>query len=93
MLAFSNFFYVIDDDEGYIDRNWKTVGNNNSLINSIITTYLISLGEFSISGFSRGVEQPIMWIFFVLASFVILIVFMNLLITIIANKYDEVMIT
>jgi hypothetical protein len=90
LAAFSNFFYDIDDNEGYIERYVKYDNNQNSFLNSFITTYLISIGEFSISGFSKGPEQPIMWLFFIFASFVVLIVFMNLLITIIAEKYIEV---
>jgi len=80
MFAFTNFFYVIDNKENYIERYWVSPEGENSVINSLITTYLISLGEFSFDGYGEGPDRGIVWIFFILATFVMLIVFMNLLI-------------
>jgi hypothetical protein len=51
MFAFTNFFYVIDDNEHIVERYWESSGGSNSIINSLITTYLIGLGEFSFDGF------------------------------------------
>ena len=64
MLAFSNFFYVIDDNNEYIDKyisydNEKHNTYMNSILtymNSILATYLISLGDFNYSGFANGKE-------------------------------------
>ena len=93
MFAFTNFFYVIDDRENIVERYWESSEGSNSVINSLLTTYLIGLGEFSFDGFEKQKEGPVrglVWIFFILATFVILIVFMNLLIQIIGNKLDEI---
>ena len=59
-------------------------------MDSILTVYLIALGDFSPAGFDKGDLSGLVWMFFLLASFVMLIVFMNLLITMIGNIYNEV---
>ena len=58
-------------------------------MDSLSTTYLLSLGQFSLGGFNAGPFSIIVWIFFVAATFLIITVMMNLLITIIGNKFDE----
>jgi len=93
MMAFSNFFYVIDYKENYIDRQWDSSEKDISLRDSLLSVIFISLGDFSPAGYysNHSVESAIVWFFFLLATFMMLIVFMNLLITIIGNKFDEVM--
>ena len=52
--------------------------------------YFISLGQFNIDSYRNGDNSGIIWIFFVLASFVIVVVFMNLLISIMGNTLGDV---
>lgn len=53
-------------------------------------TYFISLGEFNKTSYSLGANSHIIWVFFILASFIILVVFMNLLISIMGNTLGDV---
>ena len=53
--------------------------------------YMVSIGDYSTTEFGQGSEMYAVWIFFILASFIILIVFMNLLITVIGNKLNDVL--
>ena len=94
MFAFTNFFYVIDSHENLIERYWESSEGSNSILNSLLSTYLIGLGEFSFDGYEKATDGParaLCWLFFILATFVMLIVFMNLLIQIIGNKLDDIM--
>jgi len=52
--------------------------------------YFISLGNFNIGSYSNGDNSGIIWVFFVLASFIIVVVFMNLLISIMGNTLGDV---
>jgi hypothetical protein len=90
MLAFTNYFYVINSTDKYMERQWGDSDPNITFLDSLLTTYFIGLGDFSTGGFNNGNASPEVWFFFIFASFMMLIVFMNLLITIIGNKFDEV---
>ena len=50
MLAFANYFYVIDDVKGanYMDRTWDSSTTDVSFLDNLLEVYLISLGDFSV---------------------------------------------
>jgi len=52
--------------------------------------YFISIGNSNTDSYSQGENSGIIWTFFILASFIIVIVFMNLLISILSNTLDAV---
>ena len=52
--------------------------------------YLLALGEFSYGDFSKGHDVGVSWLFFILGTFLMLIVFMNVLIAIMGNTFGEV---
>ena len=52
--------------------------------------YLLSLGEFTTETFKSTPNRHIAWIFFILATFMILIVFMNMLIAIMGATFNTV---
>lgn len=89
MVAFANFFYIIDsntsDDHSYVSSN---VGI--PLVDSILSMYLIALGEFGTDGFSEGPNVIVAWVFFVMATAMVLIVFMNMLIVIVSDTFAHV---
>lgn len=95
ILGFANLFYVLNENEGkdgnYISNYLGEPNGHRSFMSALISMYMISIGDFTYSGFSSGSEKNIVWLFFIIASFIILIVFMNLLITIIGNKLNEVL--
>lgn len=53
--------------------------------------YFVSLGNFNIESYSNGDNSGIIWVFFIIASFVIVVVFMNLLISIMGNTLNAVL--
>jgi hypothetical protein len=50
--------------------------------------YLLMLGEFYIDGYKSGSYSLLTWIFFMLATFIVLVVFMNLLIAIMSETFS-----
>ena len=61
-------------------------------MNTIMHTYLLSLGEFDFENFGvRGsVSNTILWITFVFGTFLLQITFMNMLIAIMTEVFNEV---
>lgn len=52
--------------------------------------YLLSLGEFDMDGYKEGPNVAFAWFFFILATFVILVVFMNMLIAMMGETFGNV---
>ena len=59
----------------------------NSVLNALLAMYMLSLGEFSYDGFSNGENSNLSWVFFVFATFLCLVVFMNMLIAIMGDTF------
>ena len=61
------------------------------VLDSLIAIYLLTLGEFDIDGtITKGRNIKIAWIMFVIATFMICVVFMNMLIAIMGNTFENV---
>lgn len=86
--AFANFYFVIDAG----DRAQQYVGDytDNELVNNLMEMYFISIGNFNTANYGNGANSIIIWIFFMMAAFIIVIVFMNLLIGIMSNTLNDV---
>ena len=63
---------------------------NNGFVNAIINTYLLGLGEFSIDDFKENTNERTIWLIFLFSTFIIMIVFLNMIIAIMGNSYDKV---
>jgi len=50
----------------------------------------MSLGEFDYSGYGSGPDVKEAWIFFIIGTYLVLIVFMNVLIAIMGDSYAKV---
>ena len=61
----------------------------NDFTNTILHMYLLSLGEFDFDNFgSRGtLSNDLMWIIFILGTFLLQITFMNMLIAIMGDVF------
>lgn len=98
LAAFANFFYIINFNSNanpnnyfeHMDFTYLPSNLGRPVMDSILTMYLIALGEFNTDGFAEGPNVTICWFFFVMASFIILIVFMNMLITIVGETFGRV---
>lgn len=61
-----------------------------NILSSLINVYLIALGDFNTDGYGRGYYKYFAWTFFILATFVVLVVFMNLLIAIMGDSFSRI---
>jgi len=79
--------------------NINTDENNRALIaytgypilDSVIAIYQFALGDFHYSGFMGSQYDVLLWGFFILCTFLMIIVFMNMIIAIMGNTFGNVM--
>ena len=63
-----------------------------NFVMAFLYTYAGALGNFSTESFSSlDKNQWILWLFFFISSFIMTIIFLNLLIAIMGDTYDTVM--
>lgn len=62
----------------------------NDIVSSLIGVYLTALGDFDTDGFGRGYYRYFAWGFFILSTFVVLVMFMNLLIAIMGDSFSSI---
>lgn len=60
------------------------------MIDALLSMYMLSLGEFNIDQFRMSANRYVAWVFFLLASFLILLVFVNMLIAIMGSTFGNV---
>ena len=98
ILAFANFFYILNANTPANEQNEKQLQEDgdfsyleahtgNGIFDAIIGVFLISLGEFNFSGYAKGPDRMICWAFFLLAIYLLLLVFMNMLIAIMGETF------
>ena len=95
VVSFANFFFILNinlndysnGEEHYIPE----YTGDYPFINSFMTTYFICIGMFDVASFNKGVDGLYIWVMFLLATFVNLLVFMNMLIAIMTKTFDDVM--
>jgi hypothetical protein len=97
IAAFAQYFYVVNNNVKYIDPNSDVVffdeyvGNNG--IDVLISVYLMgAIGAFNSGLFRAGLEPDRHYaiIMFLLATFIIQVVFMNMLIAIMGDTFGQV---
>ena len=66
----------------YVARMW--------FVNSFQYTYLLGLGEFDLENATEGSNVILFYSLFNLATFLIMIVFLNMLVAIMANTFEKV---
>ena len=60
------------------------------LLDSLLNMYLLLLGEFFIDGYEKHPNTTLCYSFFVFITFMLLIIFVNMLIAVMADTYDRV---
>ena len=99
-VQFANVFYIMNQERG---GGFKGIDGSNiindeiysedldyGVINALIYSYKIALGDFSTTKF-MGLNREVIWIFFVAATFLLQITFLNMLIAIMGNTFDHVL--
>jgi hypothetical protein len=96
LCAFANFFFIYNMnsiDSGPLEENgfrFIREYTDSPIANSILEAYLISLGEFTYLEYSNAKNKTLIYCFFTLATFVCMVVFMNMLIAIMADTFANV---
>ena len=99
ILSFANFYYVIDrnlvtSDAGsrYYDQYTSTPEINHSIVDVIISIYMMgALGDFDSTIYRVGYDRYFAIFMFLLATFIISVVFMNMLIAIMGDTFGQVL--
>jgi hypothetical protein len=96
LIAFANLFLILQlntvdiEDQG-IEYEYVKESVGNRFLDALIQMYLFSLGEFSaIDGFAGGNDTNLAWLAFLISTFVLLLLFMNMVIAIMSEKFSEV---
>ena len=63
---------------------------NNFLVDSVLSQYLLMLGEFSMDGFESHTNTALCFFLFFLTTFIMQITFLNMLIAIMGDTFDRV---
>lgn len=92
ICSFANFFYVINinlpPNKSYYQFYY---GEESSAADSIVSVYMLgALGDFETDDFAQGYNATIAMSMFILGTFVIQVVFMNMLIAIMGDTFARV---
>jgi len=97
LCGFSNFFYIVNkntfdsgDDENPDSFRYVASYSDWHASNAFISMYLLSLGDFDMENYSKGHDRVIVWAVFLIATFLLLVVFMNMLIAIMGDTFANV---
>lgn len=81
-------------DDGHplkLQFNYVETAVNNPYLDAIINMYLVSLGEFfSLDAYIGGYNGRSAFFMFLVATFMLLILFMNMIIAVMAEPFEEV---
>ena len=73
------------DDYTYINPKFGV-----KWIDSLVAAYLMGLGDFVYDNYIYGESYVLVWCFFLTATFIICVVFMNMLIAIMGDTFGSV---
>ena len=89
-FAFANLFYMLNighnkDDQVLIEYTGI------AYVDSIIAIYQFALGDFQYDGFINSEYVYLLWILFPICTFLMIIVFLNMIIAIMGHTFEDVM--
>jgi len=94
IISFANFFYLLNlnvaDEmgEGFLPE----YSHDGPMVDSFLSVYFICIGMYDVTRFGNaGHDEYFLWAMFGLATFINLIVFMNMLIAIMSKTFGDVM--
>ena len=105
ICSYANFFHVInlntpanlnfikqhEEDLDYEDEySYIVTYVGVKWVDSLISAYLMGLGDFMYDNYHLGKSSSLVWVFFLSATFIICIVFMNMLIAIMGDTFGTV---
>jgi len=91
ILAFANLFFIIQlNIEPKAKYHYAVPYTKDPVSSSIISMYMVAQGDFHFGGYGHGPDVFIAWAFFILATYLMLLVFMNVLIAIMSDTFGRV---
>ena len=87
-IAFANLFFVLNNNTD--DSFYSKTHTGASIVDSLINTYLLSLGNFNLDDYNKGPNVAAIWLMFILGTFLIIIVFFNMLIAIMSETFAQI---
>ena len=89
-LAFANIVIVLQKNRSATDPAVFDAIVNIAPLDAFIHVYLLGLGEFGTDNYGEH-NGNVLWAFFLIATFIVQLVFMNLLIALMGDAYGEIM--
>ncbi len=89
-LSIGNSFYILSRQFVHDDSNSIFLDDANNFGDSLMFGYFFAVTNFNIDGFADNEYTWLLWILFLVSSFIVSIVFMNMLISIMGDTYDSV---
>ena len=92
VAMFANTFLIFDQSrrlQGRFDERIIEPVFNIPWLDAFVRSYLVGLGEFGMDNYA-GEGGALIWFFFLLATFITQLLFMNLLIAIMGDTFDRV---
>ena len=96
ILLFTNVFYIMNQERGgdyeyqeggySLNKELYTDDLDLGMMNAFIYIYKVTLGDFSTNSYV-GMNKGFLWILFFLSTFLLQIVFLNMLIAIMGNTF------
>lgn len=65
--------------------------DDNNIIQSLLFSYMLSLGEFKYDEFGSAQYSSFLWLFFLLSTMILQITILNMIIAIMGDTFDQVM--
>ena len=105
ICAYANFFFIVnlntpsnpnfvkqhDEDLDFEDEyTYINPKVGIKVVDALIAAYLMGLGDFVYDNYIYGHSSVLVWIFFLTATFIICVVFMNMLIAIMGDTFGSV---
>lgn len=87
-MAFITIFYVISFNEEDQSKPYINEHTGSKLIDSAITVYFITVGEFFTDNYNVGPNSILLWPLFLVCNFLMAIIFMNMIIAIMGSTYQ-----
>jgi len=90
ILSFANAIVILtklssDEGDPIIDKKFGIV-----YVDSVLSGYLLGLGEFETDGYNDNKFHDFLWVYFLLATFLTQIIFVNTLIAILGSTYERI---
>ena len=93
IMGISNIMYVLNIEDHSSEADEESLFALHlpyDFANAVIFAYNLALGEYDTESF-KGDHQTILWIIYAIATFMLQITFLNMLIAIMSNTFDEVL--